>query len=141
MLNSDAPRVSFRVMTWNIEGFKRNVFNLRELIKIETPAIVFLSETQIFSSDIGRLMTYFQGEYSFYGNTDDCFDLDLPLVKSCASGGTITMWRKDLDPFITVYPPPSPAILPIIFHPQGCSLSIHVNVYLPTQGHETEFMA
>ena len=22
-------------MTWNIEGFKRNVFNLRELIKIE----------------------------------------------------------------------------------------------------------
>ena len=127
-------------MTWNIEGFKRNIFNLKELLNREAPQIIFLSETQVYSSDVANLMTYFQGEYCVHSNSEDCFNLDLPLLKSRATGGTLTMWRKELDPFITVHPSPSSAILPLIFHPQGFAVSIHVNVYLPTQGREAEFM-
>ena len=127
-------------MTWNIEGFKRNIFNLKELLNREAPQIIFLSETQVYSSDVANLMTYFQGEYCVHSNSEDCFNLDLPLLKSRATGGTLTMWRKELDPFITVHPSPSSAILPLIFHPQGYAVSIHVNVYLPTQGREAEFM-
>ena len=90
-------------MTWNIEGLKRNIFNLKELLSRETPDFIFLSESQIFSSDVVKAMIFLQGEYSFHSNSEDCFDHDLPLIKMRASGGTLTLWRHDLNPFVTVH--------------------------------------
>ena len=127
-------------MTWNIEGLKRNIFNLRDLLNIEAPHMIFLSETQIFQSDINHCVNYLAGVYSYHLNSEDQFDKDLPLVSPKSVGGTMTLWRNELDPFITLHPPPSPSILPIIFHPPGCTTSLHLNVYLPTNGREDEFM-
>ena len=76
-------------MTWNIEGFKRNVLNLKDLISAEAPHMIFLSETQIFQSDIAHIASYLQGEYFYLLNSEDQFDQDLPLIKSRAVGGTM----------------------------------------------------
>ena len=49
-------------------------------------------------------------------------------------------WKTCLDPYITPHPVSSPAFLPILFHPPGSPLSIHISVYLPTLGQEHQFM-
>ena len=127
-------------MTWNIEGFARNVFNLKELVLFHMPDLVFLSEPQSFQCDIERNTSYFHGLYTCKLNSADQFDLELPLIKSKASGGTMVMWKKEYDPFITLHPPPSPAILPLIFHPPACAPTIHLCVYLPTHGKDCQFL-
>ena len=50
------------------------------------------------------------------------------------------MWKKHLDPFIDVIPVDSSVFLQILFSPPNHPKSIHVAVYLPTQGKEKEFM-
>ena len=128
------------MMTWNIEGIKGNIFNLIQLIQIYSPDIILLSEPQIYRCDIDQCLSALRGEFSYYLNSEDSFDEDLPLEKSRASGGTLALWRNELDPFITPFSPPSASILPLIFTPQDSSTSIHINVYLPTQGKEDQFM-
>ena len=86
-------------------------------------------------------MKPFSGEYESSLSSDDNFDHELPFIKSKASGGTLVMWKKFLDPHITVLPLVSSSFLPILFHPPDVPLSIHIAVYLPTSGKETEFVS
>ena len=51
------------------------------------------------------------------------------------------MWKSSLDPFITVHNIDSAAYLPVILNIPGVQTSIHVALYLPTSGKETEFVA
>ena len=127
-------------MTWNIEGFSRNLFNLKHFITMHSPDIILLSEPQIFNVDIDSQMRYLSGEYSFSLNSADKYDPELPLLKSRAHGGTMVLWKIDLDPFITVHPVTSTSFLPIIFQPPGSPCSIHICVYLPTLGQESKFI-
>ena len=127
-------------MTLNVEGLHRNVHNLRNLVSFHDPDWVFLSETQIFVSDIDLCLDYFKGDYESYLNSQDRFDPEMPLMKTKAFGGTMIMWRRDYDPYVTLYPPPSSAILPVIFHPPGLAKTIHICVYLPTHGHDEIFL-
>ena len=53
----------------------------------------------------------------------------------------MVLWKVQLEPYITVHPSPSPAILPFILQPPRSSPSIHVAIYLPTSGKEEEFVA
>ena len=85
-------------------------------------------------------MKPFLGEYESSLSSDDNFDLELPFLKSKASGGTMVMWKKILDPHITNLPLISSSFLPILFHPPDAPLTIHIAVYLPTSGKETEFV-
>ena len=50
------------------------------------------------------------------------------------------MWKHEHDPFIKMIPVDSPAFQPMVFKPPGHNLSIHIAVYLPTQGQENEFV-
>ena len=43
-------------LTWNIESAKNNIFLLKEVLEQEQPSPVFLSEPQVFQSDISHLM-------------------------------------------------------------------------------------
>ena len=85
-------------------------------------------------------MSYLQ-DYCFHLNSDDLQDPDLPLVKSKATGGTFALWRKWLDPFVTVYPVSSSSFLPLIIRLPNSRTSVHVALYLPTHGKDSEFVA
>ena len=80
------------------------------------------------------------GSYSFSLNSQDKYDPELPLVKAKATGGTLVMWKKMHDPFISVWPVSSPAFLPILFQPPDSVMSIHVAIYLPTAGQDARFV-
>ena len=85
-------------------------------------------------------MKHLQGSYNAALNTADKFDPELPLLKSRAHGGTLVLWKSQYDPFITLYPVQTTAFLPVLFHPPGCVLSVHIAVYLPTLGKESKLL-
>ena len=86
-------------------------------------------------------MELFQGEYSSSLNSEDLHDPDLPMTSNKAKGGTLVMWKSSLDPYITVHNIDSAAYLPVILNIPGVQTSIHVALYLPTSGKETEFIS
>ena len=51
------------------------------------------------------------------------------------------MWRKWLDPHISIHPVQSPAFLPLILQLPGAQTSVHIAVYLPTSGKDYEFIS
>ena len=118
---------------------KKNVFNLKFFTDKYKPHFLFLSEHQIFQSDLPAITKYFKGEYSIALNSEDLHDPDLVLTSSKAKGGTAVMWMKSLDPYITVYNADCSSFLPIIVDIPGWKPMVHVSVYLPTAGKDTEF--
>ena len=94
----------------------------------------------MFKCDADRNMSFLQGRYTYYLNSDDAFDPSLPLKSQKAWGGTMALWKLDLDPCITVHPPPSSAILPIIIQAPQYVTTLHVCVYLPTSGKDSLFI-
>ena len=118
---------------------KRNLFNLRSLTDLLQPQMVFISEPQLFQADLPSISKYFKGEYSMFLNSEDLHFPELSLSSSRAKGGTMIMWCKDLDPYITVHPTSSPAFLPVTLDIPGWTPMIHVSSYLPTAGKETEY--
>ena len=128
-------------MTWNIEGIKPHQYFLSEALLSQLPDLVFLSEPQAFQCDMDPAMKSVCHEYCHWLNSEDLYDQDLPLVKSKSKGGTLAMWRKWLDPHISVHPVQSPAFLPLILQLPGALTSVHIAVYLPTSGKEYEFIS
>ena len=119
---------------------KRNLFNLKNFAINYKPKLIFLSEPQLFQSDLPTIMKYFQGEYSVSLNSEDLHNPELSLTTSRAKGGTMVMWQKHLDPYVTVNVPDSSSFLPIVIEIPGFTTMIHVALYLPTAGKETEFL-
>ena len=130
----------YSVITWNIENLNKNKFDLKDFVTRLSPDFIFLNETQIFQSDINQVCHLFQGEYSFHLNSEDLHDSELSLLKNKAHGGTMIFWKKSIDKFITVIPSRTSSFLPILFKPPGCSASLHISLYLPTSGLESEFV-
>ena len=85
-------------MTWNIEGIKRGVHVLSEILLTQNIQLAFLSEPQIYQTDIHHCMEYLHGHYNFFLNSEDLTDPLLPLEESHPHGGPLVLWRKDLDP-------------------------------------------
>ena len=52
----------------------------------------------------------------------------------------MVLWKRKYDPYISVHPVSTTAFLPIIFHPPGSVLSIHIAIYLPTHGQDNKFL-
>ena len=127
-------------MTWNIEGVRRNIFNLVELCFQYKPDFILIAEPQVYKCDIDLTMSYLKGHYSFYLNSMDIFDPELPILKTKAHGGTLVLWKKQFDTFITILPAPSSAVLPFLFHPPNYAPTIHICIYLPTHGQDAEFI-
>ena len=103
------------------------------------PDMVFLSEPQIFQTDLQQQLCHIQHEYCYHLHSDDLLDPELPLVKSRAVGGTLSLWRKWLDPHVSVHPVISSSFLPIILKLPETKTSIHVALYFPTHGKDSEY--
>ena len=114
---------------------------LQKVLSDARPNIAFLSEPQLFQCDADQILQYVKGEYCWQLTSDDLLDPELPLNKSRSNGGTLLLWLKDLDPYIEVVCPTSKAFLPIILKMPDLKVSIHVSIYLPTHGKDTEFVS
>ena len=130
-----------RSIVWNIENMKRNLFSLKNYLHIHTPDLVFLSEPMLFQCDFLNIMEYFKGEYCASLNSEDLHNPELPLTTSRAKGGTLVMWRSSLDPFITTHITDTSSFLPIIIELPNSRVSIHIALYLPTAGQDSQFIA
>ena len=132
---------TFTAVTWNCEGIKNNIFLLKSILSDTKTSFVCLSEPQLYQCDANQLFEYLDGEYCWYLNSEDVTDPELPLVKSRAHGGTLMMWLKELDPFIEVINTNTAAFLPIVFKMPGLKTSVHVTLYMPTHGKDSEFVS
>ena len=126
-------------MTWNVEGLRRNAFHLKYLSELHKPDIIFISEPQVFLSDVDLILSHLRGYYCWSLNSMDKHDPELPLAKTRAHGGTLILWKCVHDPYIVIHPVFSSSFLPILFQPPNSPLSIHVCIYLPTLGKEAQF--
>ena len=93
----------------------------------------------LYQCDLNNEMSLFRGEYSSCLSSDDLHDPGLPFYKR-AKGGTMALWKKNLDRHVFPCTAPSSSILPIIFSPPGYQTSIHITIYLPTAGKDAEFV-
>ena len=128
------------VLSWNIEGIKRNSYNLHFFLEQFEPLLVFLSEPQVFSCDIDAYMTLFGGSYEYSLNSPDLYNENLPFDKNRAYGGTLAMWKSSVSPYVTVLDAPSSSILPLLLKIPGYEHSCHIGIYMPTAGLEDQFM-
>ena len=124
-------------LTWNIELFTRNLFSLHKLITQYNPDLIFLAEPQLY---LLPSMTHFRGEYSSSLNSEDLYDMDLPLRNPKAKGGTMVMWKIALDPYVTIHRTDCSSFLPIVVSLPNSPPAIHIALYLPTRGKECEFL-
>ena len=131
---AEASSQNYTAVSWNIEGFKRNKCNLKYFTDIFKPNLIFVSEPNLYQCDLSLATQIFKGEYCSFLNSSDLHDQSLPLSRSIAQGGTMIMWKVEHDPYITIIPVTCPSFQPILFKPPGHLQSIHIAVYLPTQG-------
>ena len=61
------------------------------------------------------------------------------MMRNKAIGGTMILWKRSLDKYISVHPSSSTSFLPVILRPPGSPVTIHIAIYLPTSGKEIEF--
>ena len=105
------------------------------------PDLVFLSEPQLFQCDAESLTSMLRGKYCYNLNSEDIYCPELPLTARKAHGGTMVLWKQELDPHIRVLPTTSAAVLPLLLAIPGVSRSAHIAVYLPTAGKDSEFIS
>ena len=86
-------------------------------------------------------MKYFRGEYSASLNSEDLHNLELSLTSSRCKGGSMVFWKKDLDPFISLNIPDTPAFLSVSLDIPGYIPMVHLAIYLPTAGKDSEFLS
>ena len=95
----------------------------------------------MYQTDIDQYTSGIRHEYCLWLNSDDLLDPELPQIKSRATGGTLTMWRKWIDPHITILPTESSAFLPLLLKLPGARVSVHIGIYMPTHGKDAEFIS
>ena len=132
--------IKIKSLTWNIEGLKRNIYNLKHFLDLTMPDLVFLSEPNVFNNELKQLAVHFSDKYNWYLNSEDNYDQEAPFIKNYTHGGTLALWKHDIDAFISAYPVSTTSFLPLVFAPPGSPVSIHIALYLPTSGQEAEFV-
>ena len=93
-----SSKSTLKFFTWNLEGLKRNIFNLKHLTDLVNPDLAFLSEPNVFSHDADSLMATFMNKYKFSINSEDKHDQESAFTKNKTSGGTMVLWRTEIDP-------------------------------------------
>ena len=90
---------------------------------------------------VAPINEYVGGEYCFFLNSEDLHQEELPLVSNHASGGTMLLWSRLLDPYVTVQPPTTSSFTVAILAIPNYQTSIHIAIYLPTHGKDAEFIS
>ena len=85
-------------------------------------------------------MKAFQGNYYSSLNSPDFYDTELALRTSRCYGGTMAMWLKEHDPYVSILHVSSSSFLPLMFSPPGQLPTVHIAVYLPTAGKDSKFI-
>ena len=101
---------------------------------------MLLSEPQLFQCDATLALAPLLPTYCYHLNSEDQFYPELALAGHQAHGGTLAIWHSALDPFISILPTTSPAVLPLLISVPGLLPSVHVGVYLPTSGRDEHFV-
>ena len=131
---------SVTVLSWSIEGAKQGACSLSHFVKSHQPALLFLSEPQLFQCDVSLALAPVLGTYCHHLNSEDSYYPELALESRKAKGGTLCIWHSALDPFITIQPTTSCAVLPLFCPSLDCPPSAHISVYMPTSGRDHEFV-
>ena len=90
--------ISLKSLTWNLEGLKRNLLNLKYFIDLTQSDLIFISEPNIFSHDAKNLLKQLGNNYHFSLNSEDKLDEEAPFTKNKTYGGTMVLWKQELDP-------------------------------------------
>ena len=138
-LPGGAPGQETIVISWNIEGLHHGFPSLVSFCSKAKPSLVFLSEPQAFSCNVGIFMAQLP-TYKFFLNGEDCYLPDLTLQSIRAKGGTMALWESSLDPHITILPSSSASVLPLILDIPGFSPTAHIGIYLPKRSLEQEWI-
>ena len=85
-------------------------------------------------------MTHLSTKYSYSVNSEDKYDPEAPFTKSKTHGGTMILWKKTLEPYVSIFPTSTTAFLPLVYSPPSSQPSVHIALYLPTSGQESEFI-
>ena len=110
-----------------------------KMISLHNYAFISLSETQLFQSDIPLINSLLGDSHCFFLNSDDLYDPSIPLQYNRSVGGTMFLWRRDLEPYVEILKPSSPSHIAALFNYPGFVLSVHITIYMPTQGKDQQF--
>ena len=94
----------------------------------------------MFQSDLALATASFNPLYCCSLNSDDKIDPLIALTSSRAHGGTLVFWKRNLDPFVTIFDVTSSRILVFLLNVPGYPMTVHISIYLPTSGLENEFV-
>ena len=114
---------------------------LKDVLDEHQPSLIFLSEPQVFQADIHLYMDYIREKYCHFLNSEDLYNSEIPLVSSHAVGGTLCLWKRSLDPYITIHNVTSSSFTPLVLDLPNHQKSIHIGIYLPTHGRDHDFLA
>ena len=132
---------NFVSLTWNIEGFRRNLHSLKYFTVLHKPNFVFLSEPQLLQCDVAALLQTFHGCYSYHLNSEDLHNPEIALDNSKIKGGTMVLWQTSMDPYITIIPTNTSSITALLLKIPGYTVSVHLCIYMPTSGKEVQFVS
>ena len=101
---------------------------------------MFLSEPWLFQADLPRATELLSSQYKMFLNSDDLYDPQLPLLQNRAHGGTLTMWKAELDHLVTILPSETSRITTLVLDPPDTLTTVHINIYLPTSGKDPQYI-
>ena len=114
---------------------------MKYFTELLTPSIIFLTEPQVFECDVSSIFEPMKATHRFHLNSEDVFNDSLALEKSKAQGGTMLVWSLSIDPYVTIMPTSTSAILPCMLKLPGLVTSYHFCIYLPTAGQNDQFVS
>ena len=129
------------VLTFNLEGYKRNKFYLSTLVKQYNPLFLFLQEHWLPYCEVDSKLVSDFPTYKFLSTASDMFTPaeELMLTPGTAWHGTTIGWSVDVDKFVTKLPVISDRFCGILYSDKSISL-LSYTAYLPTSGRDEEFM-
>ena len=129
------------MLTYNIEGYKRNKFYLSTLIEQYNPLFLFLQEHWVPYCEIDSKLASDFPNYRFLSTASDMFTPaeELMLTPGTAWQGTTIGWSADIDSFVTKLPVISDRFCGVAYSDKQTSL-LSYTAYLPTSGQDEEFM-
>ena len=102
---------------------------------------IFISEPHLFQCDLVSATMPLSSSYKSFLNSDDLYNHELPLTSNRAFGGTLSLWKNSLDPFVKILHVNTSCFLPLLLKVPGHLPSVHINIYLPTAGLTTEYVS
>ena len=141
MNNNEHTQKLITCITWNCEGFRRVSSDLLDIVNESQADLIFISEPHLFQSDLKISTELFNQNYCSSLNSADKFDNDLALSTSRAFGGTLTLWKPSLDPYIKILEVNSSSFNILLLNIPGYPATANVNIYLPSAGRDADYVS